>query len=56
MASKNAGYVVKTKDGKKGRTKHSDLPVIVHKVPVYLDDETQMLFDRATLTVVGYID
>lgn len=56
MANKNAGYLVKTKDGKKGRTKHSDEPVIVYKVPVYLDDGTKMLCDRSTLKITGYID
>lgn len=56
MSHKNAGYLVKTKDGKKGRTKHSDEPVIVYKVPVYLDDGTKMLCDRSTLKITGYID
>ena len=58
---KNSGYLVKTKDGKKGRTFHSK-GIVKGKVPVYREkekfkfEETGILCDKDSLTVIGFID
>lgn len=57
--SKNAGAYVKTKDGKKGRTKNSD-GLIDGKIAVYVMDDNfndtgeKVLCDGNTLTMIGY--
>jgi hypothetical protein len=61
MNTKNSGYIVETKDGKKGRTYHSK-GLINKKVPVYLEVApfqyaTQaILCDPKTLKQRGFID
>ena len=52
---KTPGYIVTTKSGKKGRTKHNDR-MINGKVQVYLDEGGKLLCDFRTLTINGYID
>jgi len=56
--SRDAGYLVKTKTGKEGRTYHRDGRVN-GKVVVYVEiegKELKMLCDPKTITVTGYID
>ena len=54
--SKDSGYLVETKTGKKGRTYHKDKKVN-GKLVVYLDDNNmKMLCDPKTIKVVGFID
>jgi len=56
--SRDAGYLVKTKTGKEGRTYHRDGRVN-DKVVVYVEiegKEIKMLCDPKTITVTGYID
>lgn len=59
--TKNPGYLVTTKDGKKGRTYHSD-SLVNGKVQVHVIDEKfnstgeKLLCDPATLTTNGFID
>lgn len=61
MSRKNAGYIVKTKTGKMGRTYHSK-GLINGKIPVYLEkskDEhqvTAILCRPETLEQIGFID
>lgn len=56
--SKNSGYLVITKTGKKGRTYHRDVKVN-GKTVVYIEidgKEIKMLCDPETIKVVGYVD
>jgi len=56
MSRKDPGYLVTTKKGKKGRTRHSD-GKINGKVPVYIEGEkTPILCDLNTLKITGFID
>lgn len=50
-----SGYVVKTKSGKNGQTRHSDDPVN-GKIPVYIFDGSKLLCDPEKLKVVGNYD
>ena len=53
---KNAGYLVQTKSGQKGRTFHSDHQ-INSKVPVYIEGQDKpLLCNPKGLIVIGYID
>lgn len=52
---KTKGYVIETKEGKKGRTYH-EKPLINGKVQVILDDGTKLLCSEESLTVKGFID
>ena len=59
--SKNSGYYVKTKSGKKGRTYHNK-EMIKGKVQVFIvDDKFQetgekLLCSNSKLTLIGYVD
>lgn len=62
MSKENAGYVVETKDGKRGRTFHKK-GFVNGKVPVYLEtdkrftySESAILCNHDTLTIKGFID
>ena len=60
---KGAGYVVRTKNGKTGRTYHNQ-EYIKGKTPVYIEqtegkydfDEKAILCNPETVTITGYID
>ena len=56
--SKNAGYIIKTKTGKIGRTYHRD-GLINKKMVVYIevDDKiVKMLCDPKSIKTTGFID
>lgn len=64
--SKQPGYAVTTKTGKKGRTKHSD-PIVNDKVIVYLEEgfkpildengnQKKLLCTATSLVINGYVD
>jgi hypothetical protein len=54
--SKNSGYLVETKTGKRGRTYHNK-GMINGKIPVYLEGiEAPMLCDKDTLKLIGFVD
>jgi hypothetical protein len=56
--SKNAGYLVKTKTGKEGRTYHRD-GLVNKKMVVYVEinnKEVKMLCDPKTIEITGFID
>lgn len=65
--SKNSGYLVETKSGKRGRTYHRE-NLVNQKMVVYLIDdnddniinednkELKMLCDPKTIKIIGYID
>jgi hypothetical protein len=56
--SKNSGYIVKTKNGLKGRTYHIE-KTINNKTVVHVekDNETvKMLCDLNSLTIIGFAD
>lgn len=59
--STNPGYLVKTKDGKKGRTYNSN-GLVNDKVPVYLEESEfkysskGILCEQDSLTAIGFID
>jgi len=59
--SKNSGFLVETKTGKKGRTYHKE-KLINKKTVVHLVDENneetnvKMLCDSKSLKITGYID
>ena len=61
MSSRKPGYLVVTKNGKKGRT-YSSKGLINEKVPVYLEikkhkySDKGILCDPETLKVKGFID
>jgi hypothetical protein len=62
MSKETAGYVVETKDGKRGRTFHNK-GLVNEKVPVYLETDKQFIYstsailcDQNTLTIKGFID
>lgn len=59
MNKKQSGYYVETKNGKFGRTYHSD-PLINGKQPVYVRNDSgtfdKILCDPDTLKLKGYID
>ncbi len=61
MSSREPGYLVVTKNGKKGRT-YSSKELINGKVPVYLEIEKfkysdkGILCDPESLKVTGFID
>lgn len=50
----NQGYIVETKNGLIGRTKHSD-PLVNGKQPVYVENG-KLLCDPGTLKIKGFID
>ena len=54
---KNAGFLVETKTGLKGRTYHHEAPVN-GKTIVHLEDEKSpnMLCKFNTLKIIGYVD
>jgi len=52
----NPGYLVETKNGKKGRTYHSK-GLINGKIPVYIEgEEKPILCIPDTLKLKGYVD
>lgn len=56
--SKNSGYLVETKTGKKGRTYHSE-NLINKKTVVHIDvdgKDIKLLCDPKSLILLGYID
>lgn len=56
--SKDAGYLVETKTGKKGRTYHKEKK-INKKTVVHIDvdgKDVKMLCDPESLKIIGYID
>lgn len=56
--SENAGYLVETKTGKKGRTYHRE-KLINDKLIVYVEvesKEVKMLCDPQTIKIIGLID
>jgi len=61
--TKNSGHIVRTKNGKIGRTYHNK-PYINGKAPVYLEktegkkdfSDTAILCDPETCTIIGFID
>lgn len=54
--SKDAGYLVETKSGKKGRTYHREKK-INNKTIVHIDEiDTPMLCDSKSLKIIGFID
>lgn len=59
--SKDSGFLVTTKNGKKGRTYHSK-GNINGKTPVYLEEKPFIYSDKAilcettTLKIIGFID
>jgi hypothetical protein len=61
ITQSQAGYLVETKDGKKGRTYHSK-GTVNDKVPVYLEtspeeySEKAILCDPKSLKITGFID
>ncbi|MEL7586627.1 MAG: hypothetical protein AAGU19_07920 [Prolixibacteraceae bacterium] len=56
MSREKAGYLVETKDGKKGRTYHNK-GLINDKVPVYVTgEEKPRLCAPDSLKVIGFID
>ena len=52
---RGSGCIVETKDGKSGRTYHSE-KLVNEKVQVFLDDGTKLLCASETLKVKGFID
>lgn len=52
---RGSGYIVETKDGKSGRTYHSE-QLVNEKVQVFLDDGTKLLCASENLKVKGFID
>lgn len=56
MDKKKSGYLVETKDGKKGRMYH-DKGEINGKIPVYVTgEEKPRLCDPDSLKVIGFIN
>jgi hypothetical protein len=54
--SKDAGYLVETKKGKKGRTYHRE-GLINKKTVVHIEGEKlPMLCDPKNIKIIGYID
>lgn len=53
--SKNSGYIVQTKSGKTGQTRHSDRPVN-GKIPVYLENGSMILCSPENLKKIGFVD
>lgn len=54
--SKDSGYLVETKSGKKGRTYHRET-LVKKKQIVHIDGtDVPMLCDPKTLKIIGYID
>jgi len=56
--SRDAGYLVKTKTGKEGRTFHRD-SLVNKKMVVYVEvdgKELKMLCDPKTLEITGFIN
>lgn len=57
--SKDAGYLVETKTGKKGRTYHRDKK-LNGKVIVYVEGEAgttvKLLCDPETVKITGFVD
>ena len=56
--SKDSGYLVETKTGKKGRTYHRE-SLVNGKLIVYIevdDKEIKMLCDPQTVKITGFID
>lgn len=57
--SKDAGYLVKTKTGKEGRTYHRE-GLMNKKTVVHIIDENgnevKMLCDPKSLKIIGYVD
>jgi len=56
--SRDAGYLVKTKTGKEGRTYHRE-GLVNEKMVVHVEvdgKELKMLCDPKTITTIGFID
>jgi len=56
--STNAGYLVKTKSDKEGRTYHRE-GLVNKKMVVYVDvdgKQVKMLCDPKTINIIGFID
>jgi hypothetical protein len=56
--SKDAGYLVETKTGKRGRTYHRE-KLINGKMIVYIktdDKEVKMLCDPQKIKIIGFVD
>ena len=56
--SKDSGYLVETKTGKKGRTYHRE-GLVNKKIVVHLDvngKDMKMLCDPKSITVTGFVD
>lgn len=56
--SKDAGYLVKTKTGKEGRTYHRE-GLVNKKMVVHVDvdgKDVKMLCDPKTIEIIGFID
>jgi len=56
--SKDAGYLVETKSGKKGRTYHRD-KLLNGKMVVYAEvdgKEVKLLCDPQTIKIIGFVD
>jgi hypothetical protein len=56
--SKDAGYLVETKTGKKGRTFHRE-NLVKGKMVVYVkvdNKEIKMLCDPQTIKIIGFVD
>jgi hypothetical protein len=54
--SKDAGYLVETKTGKKGRTYHRE-GLVKKKMVIHIEKEKlPMLCDPKTVKIIGYID
>lgn len=57
--SKESGFLVKTKSGKKGRTYHRE-GLVNKKMVVHIENEDgkeiKMLCDPKTVKIIGYID
>lgn len=52
----HSGYIVKTKSGREGYTKHSDRP-IDRKLKVYFEgSDLKMLCRSESLEIIGYRD
>jgi hypothetical protein len=57
--SKNAGYLVETKSGKRGRTYHHE-GLVNKKMVVHIENdegkELKMLCDPKTVKIIGFAD
>jgi hypothetical protein len=56
--SKDSGYLVETKTGKKGRTYHKE-GLVNKKMVVHINEDgkdTKMLCNPKTVKIIGYVD